>query len=86
MEDTTPGQPSLGQIGYEAALAYLEVPEERRVDFDILSERDRNAWSAAATAIVVEYDTRLFQKAEDQAVAAGLDPQPLPGITPPANA
>ena len=84
MEPTTPEKPTLGEIGYLTALKSLGyVPDGDLVPFATLRDSDREAWEKAAEAIVVEYDTRLFQKAEDEAVAAGLDPQPLPGIMPP---
>lgn len=79
-------QASLGQVGYESAAAYLRLPGRDIRPWSELREADQAAWSAAATAIVIAYDRSLFQAAEDKAVNMGLDPMPLPGIVPPANA
>ena len=91
MEDTTPVEgvaqvpetPSLGQVGHDAYYQALGMPDASR--WDQSTAGDQTAWHAAAGAVVIAYDTSLYQQAEDQAQLLGLEPQPLPDITPPAN-
>ena len=77
-------RPSLGQVGFEAY--YAAQGMSGVTSWADASVQDQTAWHGAAAAVVVSYDRSLFEQAEDQAVAAGLEPQPIPEITPPSNA
>jgi len=75
---------SLGQHAFEAYYAAQGMGDV--TSWAQTTTGDQTAWHAVAGAVVVEYDRSLFAQAEDRAQLLGLEPQPVPEPTPPANA